>query len=156
MVWAHLDNPAWCQNGQMGPNDDRDEDSDSAWTANAPLRSTAMDRSALVQVPEPDEPPSVVTLMPEYGVDVPLWPLEESTDRLVPQELLAKLMAWQAFFDNNFRWDTGWCSEDAKSRWADEAVGLEAELREALTGKAEVVVDLWPLRSHQADGDEPA
>lgn len=30
-------------------------------------------------------------------------------------------------------------------KWADDALLLEAELRKALEGKAELKVDLWPL-----------
>jgi hypothetical protein len=59
---------------------------------------------------------------------------------------MAKLIAWQRAFDANFRWDIGWRSEEAKARWEEAAVGLEAELREALAGRAELVVNLWPLR----------
>ena len=91
--------------------------------------------------------PATVTLMPEYSVGVPLWPLGDSTDALVPEGLLVKLMSWQADFVANFRWETGWRSQAAKERWAAAAVPLEAELREALAGKAEVKVDLWPLNS---------
>jgi len=61
----------------------------------------------------------------------------------------AKLISWQADFDANFHWETGWRSEQAKARWAAKAVVLEAELRAALAGKVEVAVNLWPLKKHQ-------
>ena len=92
-----------------------------------------------------DEPPTSVRLSPDYSAPSPLWPSSDATDALVPEPLLSRLVAWQKDFDTNFRWNTGWESEEAKSRWANEAVTLEAELREALRGKAELTVDLWPL-----------
>ncbi len=92
-----------------------------------------------------DEAPSRVTFSPDYGAPSPLWPQSDATDALVPEALLVKLVAWQGEFDSNFGWEMGWSSDEAKAKWAEEAVGLEAELREALAGKAELVVDLWPL-----------
>lgn len=92
-----------------------------------------------------DEPPTSVRLMPEYSAPSPLWPLSDATDALVPKPLLARLIAWQQDFDANFRWNSGWQSQEARTRWANEAETLEAELREALRGKAELTVDLWPL-----------
>jgi hypothetical protein len=92
--------------------------------------------------------PVVLRLYPEYSVKVPLFPLSPDTDSLLPEPLRTRLMAWQKDFDLNFRWDTGWRSEEARTRWAAEAVPLEAELREALEGKADLVVDLWPLNRH--------
>ena len=91
--------------------------------------------------------PSVLRLSPEYGGALPLWPQWDHPERLIPRELFVKLMAWQELFDSNFDSETGWRSEDAKTRWAAEAIGMETELRDALAGKAEVVVDLWPLKS---------
>jgi hypothetical protein len=135
----------------MGQDDETDEGPDSGWTG---IVLTPEQHACLSRVPE--EPPTVVTLAPEYCVDVPLWPLGDATDNLVPPALLEKLMAWQALFDNNCHHKTGWLSEDAKSRWAEEAVGLEAELRAALAGKAEVVVDLWPLKPDETPDDNPA
>lgn len=92
----------------------------------------------------PDEPPSTVTFSPDYSAPSPLWPLSDATDALVPPALLVNLIAWQEEFDSNFGWEKGWSSDEAKSKWAEEAVKLEAELREALAGIAELVVDLWP------------
>jgi hypothetical protein len=89
-------------------------------------------------------PPSV-RLTPDYGAPSPLWPLSDATDALVPESLLARLVAWQQDFDSNFRWDSGWQSNEAKFRWAAEAAVLEADLRVALEGTAELTVDLWPL-----------
>jgi len=64
---------------------------------------------------------------------------------MVPDSLLGDLIAWQEDFDSNFNWETGWRSDEAKSRWSDTSVGLVIRLREALEGKAELVVNLWPL-----------
>jgi hypothetical protein len=88
-----------------------------------------------------------VRLSPDYGAPSPLWPLSDETEDLVPESLFAKLVEWQADFDSNYRWDSGWQSEEAKARWAAAAVDLEAELREALDGNAALEVDLWPLES---------
>jgi hypothetical protein len=98
-----------------------------------------------------DEPPSVVTFSPDYMAPSPLWPQSDTTDAMVPEALLVKLIAWQQEFDSNFRWEMGWISDEAKAEWAKEAVELEAELRDALAGMAELVVDLWPLREGVKD-----
>ncbi len=88
--------------------------------------------------------PPTITLMPDYGVDVPLWPQEEETDALASEGLVAKLMAWQELFASNFG-PSGWSSEGVKDRWAEQAVALEAELREEVAGRVGVEVDLWPV-----------
>jgi hypothetical protein len=89
--------------------------------------------------------PVVIRLMPEIGVDVPLFPRSDDTDEMVPEDLLAKLMRWQSDFAQNFHFERGWNSTIARDRWAADAVPLEAALRQALKGKADLVVDLWPL-----------
>jgi hypothetical protein len=93
----------------------------------------------------PDGQPVVLRLMPEYNVEVPLFPQSDYTDALVPKSLLAKLMKWQEDFETDFHYETGWRSLEAKERWAAQASPLETELRSALAGKADLVVDLWPL-----------
>jgi hypothetical protein len=91
--------------------------------------------------------------MPEYGVDVPLFPQSDFTVALVPEELMSKLMRWHEVFEENFHWENGWRSPEVRDRWAADAVPLEAELRLALAGKADLVVDLWPL---PGSGPRPA
>lgn len=98
-----------------------------------------------------DEPPSVVTFSADYDAPSPLWPSSDTTDAMVPKALLSKLIAWQNEFDSNFGWQMRWISNEAKAKWAREAVELEAELRDALAGKAELIVDLWPLREGEED-----
>lgn len=88
-------------------------------------------------------------MSPDYSAPSPLWPLSVGTNSLVPESLLAELIAWQEDFDANFRYDTGWHSEEAKTRWADASVSLVDQVREALDGKAELIVDLWPLGEPQ-------
>ena len=95
----------------------------------------------------PQRPPSKVRLSPDYNAPSPLWPSSDATHALVTESLLARLVAWQEEFDANFRWDSGWQSNKAKFRWAAEAAVLEADLRKALAGKAELTVDLWPLEA---------
>jgi hypothetical protein len=93
----------------------------------------------------PDGDPVVIRFMPEYSVEVPLFPQSDDTDALIPEDLLAKLIRWQSEFDENFHYEKGWKSTEVRDRWAAEAVPLEAALRETLKGKADLVVDLWPL-----------
>lgn len=101
-----------------------------------------------------DGPPTI-TLMPEYSVEVPLWPQADKTDDLVSEALKSKLKAWQATFDTNFSWQTGWDSEDVKVAWAEDAKILEAELRVELAGIVEVEVDLWPLNPGSLHTGQP-
>jgi hypothetical protein len=93
---------------------------------------------------------STIILRPDWSVDVPLWPQSDEVERLVPEPLLAKLTAWQLIFDSNYRWSEedrpeGWLSEQAKDQWEQEAPLIVAELLTALDGKAELIVDLWPM-----------
>ena len=87
-------------------------------------------------------------LSPDYTPPdwVPLWPSSDYTDALVPTELLPRLIAWQDQFIENLDADRGWRSEEVMDQWAAEGCKLAAELETALKGKAELVVDLWPLR----------
>jgi hypothetical protein len=55
-----------------------------------------------------DEPPSVVTLSPDYMAPSPLWPSSDTTDAMVPEALLVKLIAWQQEFYSEFGWQMGW------------------------------------------------
>lgn len=98
-----------------------------------------------VKVDPDDDAPASIVLSPDYSAPSPLWPSSDATDALVPSELLERLTRWQRDFDSNYRWDTGWQSEAAKARWAAQAADLEADVRVALSGKAELTVDLWPL-----------
>ena len=83
-----------------------------------------------------------IRLSPEYGAQVPLWP--QSTAAMVPTALMERLIGWQRDFESNCRWDSGWKTEEAKARWAEQASALEVDLRLALAKRAEVIVDLWP------------
>ena len=100
---------------------------------------------------KPDSGAVVVELSPDYMAPSPLWPQSDSTYALVPEPLMARLIAWQKDFDDNFHWEDGWSSDAAKARWAEIAIELEAELRKALAEKAELIVRLWPLED-SADG----
>ena len=97
--------------------------------------------------------PFKVKLMPEYAVNIPFWPRADSTDALIPKELLRRVELWQTDFENNFVPESGWKSDAAKIRWAQMARVLETDLREALRGVAELEVDLWPLLEEEDDGD---
>jgi hypothetical protein len=95
-----------------------------------------------------DEPlPAVVTLEPEYGAELPLGGegvLAWQRTKFSPA-LLDRLAAWQEDFENGFDYDSGWRSRQARNRWAEQAKGLETEVRAELGNRAELVVNLWPL-----------
>lgn len=76
---------------------------------------------------------------------MPLWPSSDATDALVPPDLIERLLAWQEDFDTNYHYERGWLSDEARERWATTSLELEADLRDALASKADLVVDLWPL-----------
>lgn len=86
-----------------------------------------------------------ITLMPEYGVDVPLWPRSAETDAMVPPDVLLRLIRWQERFDESFHWERGWSDRDAEADWAAEGKTLEDLLRKALPPGVGLIVDLWPL-----------
>jgi hypothetical protein len=93
-----------------------------------------------------DGQPIVLRLFPEWVVGlVPVFPQSDDTDALIPEGLLERLIAWNDYFNANCHWERGWQSEEVKTKWAEEARPLVAELRDALKGKAKLVVDLWPL-----------
>ncbi len=101
--------------------------------------------------------PSTITLMPDYGVDVPLWPREVETDALVSERLIEKLIAWQELFATNFG-QSGWASQDDRERWVEQAVALAAELRGEVAGRVGVEVDLRPANPgylHTSQLDRP-
>ena len=95
-----------------------------------------------------DEPlPAVVTLEQEYGAELPLGGegvLAWHRTKFSPA-LLDRLAAWQEDFENGFDYDSGWRSRQARNRWAEQAKGLETEVRAELGNRAELVVNLWPL-----------
>lgn len=91
-----------------------------------------------------DAVPEHPTLMlaPEFGVRVPLWPKTFDVESLVPDDLLAKLIAWQDYFEANCHPFTGWDSGEARLHFRERGLALVAELKEALGDRAEVVADL--------------
>jgi hypothetical protein len=88
-----------------------------------------------------DDSEPVVKLMPEYSVDIPLWGPWPELD--LSETLLAQVRSWQESFDESFRWNSGWMSSAARDRWAQEAEVIEAELRQEVGDRVDVVVDLW-------------
>lgn len=97
-----------------------------------------------------DEPlPREIILAPDYMADLPLWGEDGNVNwqfTKFPPELLDRLAAWQHDFDGNFHWESGWRSAEARDRWASQAKDLAADVRAALGTRAELVVDLWPLK----------
>jgi hypothetical protein len=99
--------------------------------------------------------PKLVILSPDYSAQLPIssegsgqisWRATEFSP-----ELLDRLADWQNEFDANFHWEKGWRSEKALARWAQEANDLAAELRRVLGSRAELVVNLWPLKGTRYD-----
>jgi hypothetical protein len=114
------------------------------WVGYAPLQNGEATDAPIA----PDPPPTEVRLAPEYSLPegfVPLWPSSEATDALVSPDLIKRLLAWQEDFAANYDFDFGWGSDAARERWATTSLGLEADIRDALAGKVDLVVDLWPL-----------
>jgi hypothetical protein len=73
-----------------------------------------------------------------------VFPRSDDTDALIPEALLAKLIAWNLYLNENCHWELGWKSQDAKDKWVGEVPRLVAELKDTLAGKAELEIDLWP------------
>ena len=93
-----------------------------------------------------DFPTERVKLMPEYSCDIPVWCDEGSwEDFNLPTDLVARLAAWQAQFDANFRWDGGWLNADVRESWTRESEVLVADLRSSLGEEITLEVDLWPI-----------
>ncbi|MGO9878584.1 MAG: hypothetical protein ACLPSM_04395 [Acidimicrobiales bacterium] len=82
---------------------------------------------------------------PEYGVTTPLWPNGVAVDRIVPPEPLERLIRWQALFDATFTGNRVGCRIPAKEQYAADAIEMQQQFRNALNGKVDLIVDLWPL-----------
>jgi hypothetical protein len=82
-----------------------------------------------------------IRMAPDYGVEVPLWPQADETDALVPDDLLHKLISWQAYWESHHSWDRGWDSEDSMARWRKEGSALAAEVKDALPRPWKLKVD---------------
>jgi hypothetical protein len=99
-----------------------------------------------------DEPlPDVITLAPDYGAELPLW--GDGFGNIAwqytkfPPGLLDQLAAWQQEFDDHYRWDQGWESEEIRDHWASQAADLAADVRAELGARARLIVKLWALDS---------
>jgi hypothetical protein len=84
-------------------------------------------------------------LSPSYGVESPLWPSTVATREMIPAALWDDLLAWEGEFEANFEWGSGWRTEKAQSDWATASTELIERVRQAIEGKSELVVNLWPL-----------
>jgi hypothetical protein len=94
---------------------------------------------------DPD-PITSIKLMPEYGVELPLWGAEWWQLGLTT-DLLNDLADWQDQFDTGFHYETGWNSNDIADGWARRGDELAAELRQQLAPTIPLHVDLWPVAS---------
>ena len=117
------------------PSDDADEPpararNDSSWSP-----------------PHDDDPVPVtkVTLMPEYGVELPLWGADWW--ELGPtRPLLDELADWQEQFDTNFSSETGWLNDSIADECERRADALASAVAEQLPPDVPFGVDLWPIR----------
>jgi hypothetical protein len=94
--------------------------------------------------------PPVVVLEPDYGAELPLTSEQEGMldwqqTGFSPQ-LLDRLAAWQEAFEAGFHHLTGWRSQQLRDQWAQQASEIEAAVRAELGSRAELAVNLWPLR----------
>jgi hypothetical protein len=92
---------------------------------------------------DPD-PVTSITLMPEYGVELPLWGADWWQLDL-PPDLLDEPADWQKQFNTSHRPETGWISEAVATERAHRANDLAEALRRALPASLPVRVDLWPV-----------
>ena len=91
-------------------------------------------------------PTGRVKFSPEYSCDMPLWCDEGDWEDLnLPADLVARLAAWQAEFDSNFRHDTGWLDAGVRESWTRESEVLVADLRSNLPPEVRLEVSLWPI-----------
>lgn len=96
-----------------------------------------------------------VCLSVEYSVKIPLWG-DWPPDTRLPDELRDRLAAWQAEFDEQFHWESGWRSKAAREHWMSQAGDLADTLREVLKGRAELEVNLWPVADEERDPAGPS
>jgi hypothetical protein len=92
---------------------------------------------------DPD-PVTSIKLMPEYGVELPLWGADWWQLGLAT-DLLNDLADWQEQFDTGFSCETGWKTSDVAVGWARRGADLATELRKQLPPSIELGVDLWPV-----------
>jgi hypothetical protein len=96
--------------------------------------------------PIDDDPDPITTLklMPDYGVELPLWGADWWQLGLSPR-LLDDLADWQEQFNNDFRSETGWTNDQLAADWARRADELAAALRDELPATIPLAVNLWPI-----------
>src|SRR5687768_1625290 len=89
-----------------------------------------------------------VRLMSDYGVGWPLW----SSDGVVSpavlgisEGLVARLYAWQDFFERRFHHEHGWRSPDDADGYAREGEELRRLLTAEIGSRDSIVLDLWPV-----------
>lgn len=87
---------------------------------------------------------SHIKLMPDYSAGLPLW--GDWEELKLPLSLLVRLYRWQRTFDRDFHSQRGWQTPQKREAWAVEAEGLVDDLRAAIGKRADLTVDLWPLR----------
>lgn len=92
---------------------------------------------------------TAVTLMPEYGVELPLWGMDWWRLGLTP-ELLNALADWQEQFNAGFEPDAGWRDGGDSSAWERRATELVEALRSELPPTISLTVNLWPIPSRQS------
>ena len=108
-------------------------------------RSLRKPKWQAVTWPNHDGEVTSLLLSPSYGAESPLWPPSAATREMIPAALWDDLLAWEAMFEANFEWGAGWRTEKTKVDWAAAAAELIERDRQAIGGKSELIVNLWPL-----------
>lgn len=86
----------------------------------------------------------VVKLMADYSAITPLW--GDWEDLALPTQLVEQLEAWQEDFEQCFHYERGWDTAQHRDRWQRDAQGLIDTLRQVIGDRADLEVNLWPLR----------
>ena len=86
--------------------------------------------------------------MSDYGVGWPLWDSGGAMDQsalALPDELAARITAWQEHFEQHFHDDHDWRSPDDAAAYAREGRALQRLLTARIGEWADVELDLWPV-----------
>ncbi|MFI7644129.1 hypothetical protein [Nonomuraea sp. NPDC049400] len=93
--------------------------------------------------------------MSDYGVGWPLWNSEGAMDPSsldTPDELAARLNAWQEHFEQRFHYEHGWRSPDDAAVYAEEGKMLQRLLTAEVGRWFNVELDLWPITDRSPGG----
>jgi hypothetical protein len=86
--------------------------------------------------------------MSDYRVGWPLWDGHGAMDPSaldLPDELAARINAWQEHFEQHFHYDHGWRSPVEAAVYAAEGKALQRLLTATIGDWADVELNLWPV-----------